>query len=157
MKYLLGLVISLDLSGNRISGSIPNEIGSLTGLYNLNLSSNLLIRSIPSSLGNLLTLESLDVSNNQLNGTIPDELTNLTSLAFLNLSNNKLSGAIPKGMFLLTAASLVLLWLIIIMFQLRTELVPFRTSVFHLFKTVISWKCKSMRVSAYFKMLGYCI
>lgn len=96
-KYILGVVISLDLSGNRISGAIPNDLGSLTGLFNLNLSHNLLTGPIPSSLGSILTLESLDFSNNLLSGQIPPQLTGLTYLAFLNLSNNQLSGVIPKG------------------------------------------------------------
>ncbi|KAH7294279.1 hypothetical protein KP509_28G063700 [Ceratopteris richardii] len=96
-KYLWTVVISLDLSGNMLSGSVPDDIGALTGLFNLNLSHNALTGSIPTSLAKVLTLESLDLSDNLLTGPIPPQLTQLTSLSFLNLSDNQLSGSIPKG------------------------------------------------------------
>ena len=107
-RYILDVIISLDLSGNKLSGTIPVEIGSLIGLFSLNLSRNLLTGPIPNSLGNVLTLESLDLSNNQLNGTIPTQLTALTSLTFLNLSNNQLSGLIPTGTFYFYQNSFIL-------------------------------------------------
>ncbi|CAL4903262.1 unnamed protein product [Urochloa decumbens] len=88
---------SIDLSCNRLTGKIPEEIGSLHGLINLNLSSNLLSGNIPFKIGNLQSLESLDLSNNQLSGEIPWRLSNLTSLSYLNLSYNNLSGRIPSG------------------------------------------------------------
>ncbi|RCV15547.1 hypothetical protein SETIT_3G064800v2 [Setaria italica] len=89
--------MSIDLSCNRLTGKIPEEIGSLLGLINLNLSSNLLSGNISYKLGNLQSLESLDLSNNQLSGEIPWSLSNLTSLSYLNLSYNNLSGRIPSG------------------------------------------------------------
>lgn len=96
-KYVWGIVISLDLSGNALSGVLPNELGSLSGLYNLNLSHNYFTGPIPATLGSVLTLESLDLSDNLLSGHIPQQLTSLTFLSFLNLSDNQLSGEIPKG------------------------------------------------------------
>ncbi|MCO5601966.1 hypothetical protein L7F22_056093 [Adiantum nelumboides] len=96
-KYLLTVVISVDLSENSLFGTIPDEIGLLSGLFNLNLSHNTLTGAIPGSLARVLTLESLDLSDNLLNGAIPPQLANVTSLAFLNLSDNQLSGKIPTG------------------------------------------------------------
>jgi hypothetical protein len=95
--YVSDVVVSLDLSGNALSGAIPDAIGSLTGLFSLNLSRNLLSGPIPASLGRIASLESLDLSGNRLDGPIPLELTGLTSLTFLNLSDNLLSGAVPTG------------------------------------------------------------
>jgi hypothetical protein len=89
--------MSIDLSCNKLTGQIPEEIGSLLGLVNLNLSSNFLSGNIPYQIGNMKSLESLDLSNNQLSGEIPWHLSDLTSLSYLNLSYNNLSGRIPSG------------------------------------------------------------
>ncbi|XP_072961892.1 receptor-like protein EIX2 [Typha angustifolia] len=91
------LMVSLDLSGNYLTGEIPEEIGALARLINLNLSRNQLIGNIPETIGGLLSLESLDLSNNELSGQIPSNLSALTSLVYLNLSYNNLSGRIPTG------------------------------------------------------------
>ncbi|XP_073006715.1 receptor-like protein EIX2 isoform X1 [Typha latifolia] len=64
-------MLSLDLSGNRLTGEIPEMIGVLAGLKNLNLSANLLTGNIPEMIDGLQSLESLDLSNNELYGRIP--------------------------------------------------------------------------------------
>ncbi|XP_073006491.1 receptor-like protein EIX2 [Typha latifolia] len=89
------LMLSLDLSGNSLTGEIPKQIGALAGLKNLNLSSNRLIGNIPQTMNGLRSLESLDLSNNELFGEIPSTLSALTFLSHLNLSYNNLSGRIP--------------------------------------------------------------
>ncbi|KAM2984018.1 hypothetical protein FF2_009878 [Malus domestica] len=94
---ILTLFTLIDISCNKFSGSIPEDMGELKSLYGLNLSSNALTGSIPSLLGNLRQLESLDLSNNRLSGTIPSEFSKLNFLSFLNLSNNRLVGKIPTG------------------------------------------------------------
>ncbi|XP_072963471.1 receptor-like protein EIX2 [Typha angustifolia] len=90
-------LLSLDLSGNSLTGEIPEQIGALVGLKNLNLSSNRLIGNIPQTMNGLLSLESLDLSNNELFGEIPPTLSVLTFLSHLNLSYNNFSGRIPSG------------------------------------------------------------
>lgn len=95
--YFFSTQAFLDLSGNRLSGQIPSEIGFLNCLRNLNLSANRLSGHIPRTLGNLTLLESLDLSMNLLDGQIPRELTNINGLSVLNVSYNNLSGAIPAG------------------------------------------------------------
>ncbi|XP_021820459.1 receptor-like protein 12 [Prunus avium] len=92
---ILTVFTSIDFSGNKFNGSIPEEVGQLKSLYGLNLSSNALTGTIPSSLGNLRQLESLDLSKNKLGGEIPAQFANLTFLSFLDLSNNQLVGPIP--------------------------------------------------------------
>ncbi|XP_072963434.1 receptor-like protein EIX2 [Typha angustifolia] len=89
-------MLSLDLSGNSLTGEIPKQIGALAGLKNMNLSANRLIGNIPETMNGLRSLESLDLSNNELFGEIPSTLSALTFLSHLNLSYNNLSGRIPR-------------------------------------------------------------
>ncbi|XP_048424292.1 LOW QUALITY PROTEIN: receptor-like protein EIX1 [Pyrus x bretschneideri] len=93
----LGLVVTLDLSSNMLSGEIPEELTSLGGIQTLNLSDNLLTGRIPSKIGDMGSLESLDLSVNQLFGEISPSISNLTFLSYLNLSYNNLIGPIPKS------------------------------------------------------------
>ncbi|MBA0833252.1 hypothetical protein Goarm_017576, partial [Gossypium armourianum] len=92
----LGLVTSMCLSTNRLSGEIPKELGSLVELRSLNLSGNLLIGNIPDEIGNM-ELESLDLSRNQLNGEIPRSFSKLNFLNHFNVSYNNLIGQIPTS------------------------------------------------------------
>lgn len=68
---------SLDLSSNKLTGQIPEEVMSLVGLKNLNLSTNHLVGPIPPKIAEMIQLESLDLSRNQLSCTIPTGMTNL--------------------------------------------------------------------------------
>jgi Leucine-rich repeat (LRR) protein len=97
-----GHVSRLSLSGNRLTGSIPRELGNLTHLEELWLSFNQLTGSIPSELGNLSNLEFLSLAGNQLTGSIPTELGNLTNLKFLYLAFNQITGPIPSELGNLT-------------------------------------------------------
>ncbi|KAK9910552.1 hypothetical protein M0R45_034509 [Rubus argutus] len=96
-KSTLGLVKSIDLSSNRLTGEIPSEITHLVGLVSLNLSRNHLTGHIPSDIGKLELLQSLDLSRNQIYGKIPTSLLQIYGLGYLNLSYNHLSGKIPIG------------------------------------------------------------
>ncbi|KAH6755124.1 hypothetical protein C2S53_017888 [Perilla frutescens var. hirtella] len=87
----------IDLSSNRLMGSIPVSFSSMRGLVSLNLSRNLLKGTIISDIGQMEMLEVLDLSRNQLSGEIPISLAQLHFLAFLDLANNSLSGKIPTS------------------------------------------------------------
>ena len=91
----LGLLRTIDLSKNNLSGEIPKEVTSLQGLISLNLSFNILTGWIPENIGAMGSLESLDFSVNQLSGEIPPSMSSLTFLSQLNLANNNLIGRIP--------------------------------------------------------------
>jgi Leucine-rich repeat (LRR) protein len=97
-----GHVSSLILYANRLSGAIPEELGSLIGLESLYLSSNQLSGAIPPELGSLTNLHELNLGGNQLSGAIPPELGSLTNLSWLGLYDNQLSGAIPAELGSLT-------------------------------------------------------
>ncbi|CAD5327831.1 unnamed protein product [Arabidopsis thaliana] len=87
---------TIDVSGNRLEGDIPESIGLLKELIVLNMSNNAFTGHIPPSLSNLSNLQSLDLSQNRLSGSIPPELGKLTFLARMNFSHNRLEGPIPQ-------------------------------------------------------------
>eukprot|EP01018_Ginkgo_biloba_P028002 Gb_41584 [translate_table: standard] len=89
-------VVSLDLAGMGLKGSISSFIGNISSLRILNLSNNTLHGPIPLELGQKLTnLEELQVWLNQLRGEIPTSLSNCSKLRWLDLSLNLLSGTVP--------------------------------------------------------------
>ena len=85
----------LDLSWNKLSGTIPPELGTLMGLSRLDLFANNLTGVIPKEIGNLTNLEFLRLNYMYLQGDIPSELVRLTKLEILNLEVNLLTGPIP--------------------------------------------------------------
>ncbi|PHU20344.1 putative LRR receptor-like serine/threonine-protein kinase [Capsicum chinense] len=88
----------VDLSMNRLSGTIPPEIGKLTNLVYLDLSINQISGIIPPHIGSLTKLETLHIFDNQLNGSIPGEIGHLRSLTHLGLHTNFLDGSIPASL-----------------------------------------------------------
>lgn len=97
-----GRVIKLELSANKLTGTIPPEIGDLTSLKWMNLSNNALSGNLPPEIGGLTALISLQISSAGLTGSLPSELNNLTELENLNLSGNQLTGEIPTSLYSLT-------------------------------------------------------
>ncbi|KAK6238117.1 hypothetical protein QUC31_003586, partial [Theobroma cacao] len=91
-----GSMIFLDLSYNLLSGTIPEEIGTMSYLFILNLGHNNISGTIPQEIGNLKGLGILDLSYNRLEGKIPQSMTGITMLSEINLSNNLLNGMIPE-------------------------------------------------------------
>ncbi|CAN7104130.1 unnamed protein product [Brassica rapa subsp. narinosa] len=73
---------TIDFSGNKLEGQIPESVGLLKTLIALNLSNNAFTGHIPI---------------NQLTGTIPNGLGSLSFLAFIDVSYNQLKGEIPQG------------------------------------------------------------
>ena len=72
-------VTKLDPEHNEMTGTIPAELGSLTGLIFLNLESNELTGTIPVELGNLTNLMGLYLGGNLLTGCIPESLRDVAS------------------------------------------------------------------------------
>ncbi|XLR32727.1 hypothetical protein S83_060627 [Arachis hypogaea] len=68
-------LVYLDLSCNRITGSIPEILQPRTpNLRFLLLNDNFMNGSLPSSLGNLKFLFRFDISNNKLSDKIPSTI-----------------------------------------------------------------------------------
>lgn len=93
---LTSLSVALDISGNQLTGSLPDEVGHMINLNGLDISRNKLSGNIPSSLGSCMSLELLFLWQNNFNGIIPEALQTLEGLIELDLSYNNLSGVIPK-------------------------------------------------------------
>jgi len=91
----LSNLMFLDLSNNNLEGIIPQEIVSMETLLGFNLSHNSLTGGIPEELGNLTNLMSMDLSHNQLSGTVPSSIGNMTGLVEISLDYNQLSGELP--------------------------------------------------------------
>ncbi|XP_058723635.1 receptor-like protein 15 [Vicia villosa] len=92
---ILANMTGLDLSCNKLTGTIPSQIGNLEQIRALNLSHNYFSGHIPITFSNLTQIESLDLSYNNLSGKIPGELTQLTFLSIFNVSYNNFSGTPP--------------------------------------------------------------
>ena len=89
----------LDLTNNLISGSLPDNIEDMTPyLDNLLLSGNRMSGPIPESLCKINTLRVLDMSKNQLSGDIPNCWSEFKILAVLDFSANKFSGFMPSSL-----------------------------------------------------------
>eukprot|EP00301_Raphidiophrys_heterophryoidea_P005514 c12304_g1_i1.p1 GENE.c12304_g1_i1~~c12304_g1_i1.p1 ORF type:complete len:2890 (+),score=599.83 c12304_g1_i1:62-8731(+) len=85
-------VVSLELSTNGLSGTIPRRIGLLSSLKILDISGNLISGSIPTEIGLLKLLTKLDVSFNRLTGSLPTSLSQLTALQTLDVSHTYVLG-----------------------------------------------------------------
>ncbi|XP_062081219.1 receptor-like protein 9DC3 [Humulus lupulus] len=88
---------SLNLSTNKLSGTIPSWLYSLRYLQELDLSNN-------NFTGSILEFQSdsllhLDLQSNKLEGIFPSSIFELVNLSFLFLSSNKLSGVVSLDQF----------------------------------------------------------
>lgn len=120
------VLTSYKVSGNKLSGTIPEELDNLSNLEELWAESNELSGTIPATIGPglrkltrlylsgnningsvpvnlaLIPLEELLLSDNQFESSIPEELFYLGSLIYLHLDNNLFSGSLPTWIGLLT-------------------------------------------------------
>ncbi|KAM0000984.1 putative non-specific serine/threonine protein kinase [Helianthus debilis subsp. tardiflorus] len=83
------------LSGNQLTGSIPDSLSSLGQMTDLHLNNNHLNGVIPDSFQQLTPLINLDLSANNLSGPLPPSMASLSSLTTLDVENNLFSGPIP--------------------------------------------------------------
>jgi hypothetical protein len=94
LEYCTSLV-TLDLSSNNFSGSIPSDIASqLPYLSALDLSYNIFSGEIAPGISSIAYLNGLYLQRNQLRGRIPGEFGVLDRLTSLDVADNLLSGPI---------------------------------------------------------------
>ncbi|CAI0396733.1 unnamed protein product [Linum tenue] len=91
----VGRIKTLDLSSEKLSGSISPHIGNLSFLRNLVLLNNSLSGGIPSEIGRLRRLQELRLSENSLEGEIPSNISGCSALTIFTVSRNKLVGQLP--------------------------------------------------------------
>ena len=110
----LGLLTDLDtlkLKWNGLTGTLPTEFGMMTGMGWLELVSIGLVGSIPSELGLWTSCSvAFDLRDNSLSGTLPTELGTMSDLATLVVNNNKnLVGTTPSEFGMMKG--MIFLWL----------------------------------------------
>lgn len=106
---------TLNLFGNTMEGSIPEDIGKCTQLVNLDLGANLLTGTIPASITQCLNLENFILGGggirvNKIGGTIPNDIGNLIKLKQINFIAQPLSGVLPESMGNLTSLEKLLIF-----------------------------------------------
>ena len=93
-----GAITHIMLPGNNLQGSIPAELGNITGLNWLDLSDNRLVGEIPPQLADS-GLGQLVLRNNALTGPIPAELGEIgPAMLAMDLANNRLRGELPSSL-----------------------------------------------------------
>jgi hypothetical protein len=90
-------VTGLDLFNNNLTGTIPDELGSLTALESLELSYNQLSGPIPDRIGRLRSLRFFSAYNNDLTGSLPPGISKLGQLYLFQVGANRISGPIPAS------------------------------------------------------------
>ena len=89
----------LSLHTNRLSGTLPTEVGLLTTMRDrLHLHTNRISGVLPTQLGMLTQTTLPALHNNAVSGTLPTELARLEQLLFPSLSYNRISGTTPSQM-----------------------------------------------------------
>ncbi|CAH8349182.1 unnamed protein product [Eruca vesicaria subsp. sativa] len=88
---------NLFLQNNNFTGTIPDTF--LDWVLILDLSNNKLSGSIPQFVNNTQDISILLLRGNDLTGSIPRELCDLSNIKLLDLSNNKLNGSIPSCLY----------------------------------------------------------
>ncbi|KAM7252588.1 hypothetical protein ACFE04_000475 [Oxalis oulophora] len=95
--WSLGLLKSLNLSSNRISGTLSNDIGNFGMLERLDVSNNNFSGEIPATLSSLANLVEVNFRGNVFDGSIPMGIVKCRSLVSMDFSSNQLSGGLPDG------------------------------------------------------------
>ncbi|KAL4576013.1 hypothetical protein LXL04_012101 [Taraxacum kok-saghyz] len=117
-------LLSLDLSKNELTKTIPKSLANLCNLRHIKLEGNsfpnislathlesffeckeprleslsLGSSELSDSIGLLSSLKSLDLQNNHISGPIPYSVGKLSSLEMLDLSYNQLNGSLPSAL-----------------------------------------------------------
>lgn len=79
----------LDLSFNKMEGTLPDAFSSLSKMQDLNLAGNSFTGVLPESISALTNLRQLKLYSNQFSGDIPLYLSRMDKMLEVNLSQNR--------------------------------------------------------------------
>ncbi|KAI3878457.1 hypothetical protein MKW92_027460 [Papaver armeniacum] len=89
----------IDLSNNKLSGTIPSNFGYCGYLSTLKLGKNNLTGEVPNELKYLVgSMKVLQLNDNHLDGAPLKLINKFYELEFLNLANNEFEGSIPAAL-----------------------------------------------------------
>ncbi|KAM4071013.1 hypothetical protein ACB094_11G029300 [Castanea mollissima] len=91
-------ITQLKVYALNVVGVIPDELWTLTFLFNLKLGQNYLTGNLSTSIGKLYRMQYLSFGINALSGTLPKELGNLTELIVLSFATNNFTGSLPSDL-----------------------------------------------------------
>ncbi|CAJ1962915.1 unnamed protein product [Cylindrotheca closterium] len=94
-----GMLTGIKLHERELDGTLPVKWEFFQNLRNVDLSGNKLRGSIPEELYDLLALEGIYLYKNELSGTISSKIGQLWSLRMFLLNHNRLTGSIPADAF----------------------------------------------------------
>ncbi|CAL5322676.1 unnamed protein product [Camellia sinensis] len=100
-------VTKLDLSSQKLAGTVSPHIGNLSFLRALQLQNNSFSGAIPPELGRLRRLQVLRLHNNSITGNIPANLSRCSELIIFNIQGNKLVGRIPSELGALSKLEII--------------------------------------------------
>lgn len=91
-------LISLDMKGSRLHGTIPVVLAKISTLKHLNLADNEFVGgTFVEEIGGLISIEQMFLHQNGFDSTLPNEISKLTYLQNLNLHSNSFFGSIPPS------------------------------------------------------------
>jgi Leucine-rich repeat (LRR) protein len=90
-----GNVSEINLARSSLIGSLPTELGLLTGLRKIDLAQNQVVGSIPDSFYVLSDMQFLYLESNQMTGTLSELIDNTRALEKIFLGDNNFSGPLP--------------------------------------------------------------
>lgn len=103
-------LFSLDLSGNRLQGLLPQSFSQWTDLEFVWLGDTLLSGSLPESTQNLTSLAVLDFGSSALSASLEQIISALPStVEYLNLADNMLTGSFPEDLLRLSSLEVLIL------------------------------------------------
>jgi hypothetical protein len=81
---------------DKLSGTIPTQVGLLSNLVLINLSYQRVSGRLPTELGRASKLVEIRIQGTRISGTIPTELSGLEDLAHVHLDHNLITGEVPR-------------------------------------------------------------
>jgi hypothetical protein len=95
--YTLTNLTSLDLSNTNLRGEISSDIGALSRLIHFVAGNTEMSGTLPEQLFSLGELHTLDLSFGNFTGSLSESFSNLTNIDVAQLHNNGFDGTIPPG------------------------------------------------------------